>query len=251
MFGALSQRLPIAHRGFSMHYPENTALAFEQALAHPIWGMELDLQLTADGHVVVFHDDDLRRIGASMRHVSGMTLAEYQALDLAAWFGGDHPAQCVLTLERLLETFGQRTRLLLEIKVNPHARDPLHHRKLMAHVVRAIVAADLCASTAILCFDFELLVYGHLIDSRVQFVWNQRRARRADGDDFLAAYSVDFVGLSAAFVEVAHAHGKPVLTYTVNDEEALHHVLQAGANGIMSDNPEWLCGQLAGLGNQG
>ena len=54
--------LAIAHRGFSSDYPENTSLAFRKAIEAGADGFECDLRLTADGHVVVFHDDDLKRL---------------------------------------------------------------------------------------------------------------------------------------------------------------------------------------------
>lgn len=244
MFASLTDQYAIAHRGFSKRNPENTMVAFEDALNYPVWGMELDLQLTADGEIVIFHDHDLRRMVGSLAPVCDLTLAEMKELNLSAWFGGDHPPQQVLTLDALLDQFAARTNLLLEVKVNDKAQDPLHHHKLMEtalHKVREHRAEQRCA---MLCFDFDLLQFGHNINAHVPMVWNQRHARRADGDDFIAAYSVDFVGLSQAFVEVAHLAGKPVLTFTVNQGETLKQALAAGVNGVMSDDPQWLCNAL-------
>lgn len=68
----------IAHRGASGHFPENTRLAFEKAIAARVDMIELDCQLTLDGHVVVFHDERLERTARVNGEVKNKTLAEAQ-----------------------------------------------------------------------------------------------------------------------------------------------------------------------------
>jgi glycerophosphoryl diester phosphodiesterase len=178
--------------------------------------------------------------------VCDLTYADLKKINMAAWFGGQFPMQSVLTLDELLDQVGSRTRLLLEVKVNPRARSAEHHRTLMRKLVQTLVTRKMTETTAVLCFELELLAYGHQLSHKVNFVWNQGYARRSDEDGFIAAYSVDFAGLSLAFVEAAHAVGKPVLTFTVNQDVALSQVLNSGVQGVMSDDPAWLCRRLLG-----
>src|SRR5437667_12550958 len=89
----------VAHRGASGKFPENTRLAFEKAIEAGADMIELDCQLTEDGHVVIFHDERLRRIAGSRGRVRAKTLEELKRLDLGASeepsFRGGH----ILTLE--------------------------------------------------------------------------------------------------------------------------------------------------------
>jgi glycerophosphoryl diester phosphodiesterase len=100
-----------AHRGlhYGAGYPENSLIAFAAALEMGA-GIECDLRLTADDHVVVFHDADAWRICASPMRIGESTLKELSRLRV-----GEHP---IPTLESLLELVGGRVPLLLEAKVD-------------------------------------------------------------------------------------------------------------------------------------
>ena len=77
----------IAHRGASGRYPENTRLAFAKAIEAGADMIELDCQLSRDGHVVVFHDERLNRVGRSRGTVRSKTLDQLKRLDIGAWRG--------------------------------------------------------------------------------------------------------------------------------------------------------------------
>ena len=76
----------IAHRGASAVAPENTLAAFETATAMGADGIELDCQLSKDGHLVVIHDPTLERTTGRSGLVKDFTLAELKQLDAGAWF---------------------------------------------------------------------------------------------------------------------------------------------------------------------
>ena len=89
----------IAHRGFSSRYPENTLLAFTQALALGCDGAEFDVQLSCDNVPVVFHDESLLRITGDDLLVKDLTLRELKTLDVSYKFRGQCPVQRIPTLE--------------------------------------------------------------------------------------------------------------------------------------------------------
>lgn len=91
--------LVIAHRGFSSRYPENTLLAFEQALALGADGAEFDVQLTRDGVPVVIHDENVLRVSGTDALVKDLTLEEVRALDVSYKFRGQCAPQRIPTLE--------------------------------------------------------------------------------------------------------------------------------------------------------
>src|SRR5688572_6062578 len=103
----------VAHRGSSAVEAEHTLGAYVRALDEGAEGLECDVRLTSDGHLVCVHDRDLRRVANSKALVSTMTLAELDELDFASWKRPwaelddeapdvDEDTRKVLTLRKLL-----------------------------------------------------------------------------------------------------------------------------------------------------
>src|SRR5687767_11097323 len=111
----------IAHRGASGLYPENTRLAFTKAIEAGADMVELDCQLSRDGHVVVFHDEHLRRTAGVRGTLRSKTLEQLKALDIGRWRKASFQGEKILTLEEALETLAGRVDLCLEIKNYPNS----------------------------------------------------------------------------------------------------------------------------------
>ena len=105
----------IAHRGASKEFPENTLIAFDEALGRGADGIECDLQLSRDGVPVIYHDRTLTRAGGGRKRVSRLDLAQLERLDPGARVDARFRGQHIPTLERLLDRYADKTRLLLEI----------------------------------------------------------------------------------------------------------------------------------------
>jgi glycerophosphoryl diester phosphodiesterase len=101
--------LVIAHRGASAELPDNSLAAFAMAAEQGADGIELDVQFSADGHLVIYHDFTLERLTGNKQKVSDLTLAELKDLEL-----GDE--QTVPTLEELFEMMGPRFLYNIELK---------------------------------------------------------------------------------------------------------------------------------------
>src|ERR1700675_3052236 len=96
----------VAHRGSSGSYPENTRVAIEKAIEAGVEMIEVDCQLSKDGHVVVFHDEGLQRTARAKGYVRGKTLKELKKLDVGAWFKKSFKGERILTLEEVLQILG-------------------------------------------------------------------------------------------------------------------------------------------------
>jgi glycerophosphoryl diester phosphodiesterase len=113
-----------AHRGSSGLAPENTEAAFERAIAEGADYVETDVQLSADGELVIIHDVTLpRTTDASLAfpdrapwNVHDFTLAELKKLDAGAWYDADFTGQRILTFDELLDLLEGRVGLNLELK---------------------------------------------------------------------------------------------------------------------------------------
>jgi glycerophosphoryl diester phosphodiesterase len=120
--------LIIGHRG-SASAPENTVASFEAALAEGADGVELDLRLTADGHLVCLHDADLERTTDGAGPVAELTLAALRELDAGARFGGAGRPFAgrglrVPTLAEVLDAVPAPHLVDLEVKVPRGGRTP-------------------------------------------------------------------------------------------------------------------------------
>lgn len=89
----------IAHRGYNGWYPENTYRSFDEALTLDVAGVECDVNLTKDGHVVVIHDQTVDRTSEGTGAVGEMTLEELRALN----FGTAQDPQRIMLLSELVE----------------------------------------------------------------------------------------------------------------------------------------------------
>lgn len=108
MLPTLPRPVVFAHRGASAHAPENTLVAFELAAAQGADGIELDAKLTADGHVVVFHDQTLERTTDGIGRLVHKQLAELRALDAGSHFGPQFRGEKIPLLEEVFESVGKK-----------------------------------------------------------------------------------------------------------------------------------------------
>src|SRR6266496_640164 len=116
MLESLPRPIVFAHRGASAHAPENTIAAFELALAQNADAIELDVKLTADGHVVVIHDSTVDRTTGSRGRVKDLSLAQLRSLDAGSFFSEKYRGEKIPTLEEVLEAVGKRTIINVELK---------------------------------------------------------------------------------------------------------------------------------------
>src|SRR5687767_15734678 len=94
----------IAHRGASGEAPENTLSAMKLAWAQGADAIELDLWLSKDGKLVVFHDADTKRFEKQPRKIPELTWDEVQTLDVGSWKGAQFKGERIPTLESILAT---------------------------------------------------------------------------------------------------------------------------------------------------
>ena len=106
-----------AHRGFSAYYPENTMLAFQKVAAETVAdGIELDIQLTKDGEIVIMHDETLDRTTNGSGYLKDYTLAQLKELSVGINFKGLLPRQTIPTLREFF-TFLKETKLIVNIEL--------------------------------------------------------------------------------------------------------------------------------------
>lgn len=240
----------IAHRGFSREYPENTLAAFEAAIDAGADMIELDITLSADGKLVVIHDDTLSRTtdgGAGF--VCHRPARELLALDAGRWFAA--AGQRVPALDAVLEAVGGRIQLNIEVK--PFY--PLQAGRMLINalerLMRDLRERGLLDSTLFSSINFFVLEYLRGLDRSVRLGLIYRRPL-TDFDPVyvctvLNAYSFHpyHRQLDEALLTQMHELGVKVFPYTVNTRERMREMLEQGVDGMFTDCPDWLREELS------
>ena len=110
-----------AHRGSKGTHPENTLASFKEAVRVGSDGIELDVHLTKDGHLVVIHDETVDRTTNGTGEIRNLTLAEIKAMDVGSWFHNKYAGEKIPTLEEvllLLTELGFNGQLNIELKTD-------------------------------------------------------------------------------------------------------------------------------------
>jgi len=110
----------IAHRGFSAERPENTISSFDHAIDNGFSLLELDVHLSADGVLVVMHDEEVDRTTNGSGFLKSMSFQEISQLDAGSWFQGTdetyYPSQKVPSLDQFLSKYSSKSHVFIEIK---------------------------------------------------------------------------------------------------------------------------------------
>ena len=229
----------IAHRGASGAAPENTMAAFRRAAELGADRVELDVQLSRDGRLVVFHDATLGRTAPGTGPVSAHDASTLARLDAGSWFSPRFAGEPVPLLEEVLDWSAGRMPLNVEIKV---AGDDAHALRLARETATLVEARGLAAETVLSSFHSVAVAEAARTcpSCEVALLWGGR-----DGDPLALAeragaraLHVALRGLSAELVAEAHGRGWPVRVYTINDREGLERVLESGADALFTDHPE-------------
>lgn len=234
-----------AHRGFaSPDTPEiweNTAAAFAAADALGVQYIESDCQVTADGDIVLFHDDNLKRLTGDPRAVSDVSTRE-----LAETFSG-HGG--LLTLSEALDLF-PNARFNIDVKTDaaiprigktiaPHA-----HRVLLTsfsdsrrnRAVKEVLAAGAEIAPAVSPGQGAIAMLCAASATRLSPAMS-RLLGRFDALQIPRSHKGVKV-LTKALIRHAHAHGVEVHVWTINDPVQMKELIGAGVNGIVTDRSD-------------
>ncbi len=229
------QELPavIAHRGYSSLFPENTLASFAGAIDIGVDYIELDVQLTKDGQVVVFQDDDLKRITGTEGAVGEYTLQELAALDAGNWFSPSFAGERIPTLKEVLELISAS-----DCKVYLELKDIGKVDGFEDAVIETVSSCGMIGRCVFASFQYDYLAYIKGLDAGLQILYNTTSGKVTLPEEFPA----DYYGLSAESVmpdtiRAIHEAGKKAFVWTVNTPAAMQNVQDMGADGIVTNYP--------------
>jgi glycerophosphoryl diester phosphodiesterase len=252
----------VVHRGGAALWPENSLLAFRNAIAAGSRLLELDVHATADGEVAVIHDPTLERTTNATGPVVARTAAELRGVRLKGLEGGLTDEWVPTLAEVLALAAPARVSLLVEIKTpGPavsyereggavRARPGPRYPGLEAKVLEAVTEAGMAALSIVMAFNPDVLaeVRSRSSGQATALLVDRHHleaagATGAEAVGWAKAAGASFLGLhyslcDATVVKAARAAGVALGVFTVNDEATMRRLAGLGVDIIISDRAD-------------
>lgn len=221
----------IGHRGAAELRPENTMAAIEKAVEDGADWVEIDVQESADGEVIVVHDSDFMKAAGVPTKVWDVTMEELAGIDIGSWFDPAYAEERTPTLRQALAAVKDRSKLLIELKYYGHDVD------LENRVAALVEEAGMQDQIATMSLKYPAVQKMKALrpDWRTGVL-----AATSVGD--LSALEGDFLAVSTGRVSPrllsqARLAGKDVYVWTVNDPVQMSRMISIGVSGIITDAP--------------
>lgn len=220
-----------AHRGASGRAPENTLAAVRAAIADSADWVEIDVQETSDGVVVVHHDADFMRVNRDPRKVWDLPFEAVRRIPNGAWYGPEFEAERVATLEEALRVARDRIGVNIELKVYGHGQ------RLEERVIELVERLGMEEQVVLMSLHRPTVATLNALrpDWKVGLL-----AAVSIGD--LSKLEADFLAVNAknatsAFVRRVHASGKELQVWTVDHPAQMSAMISAGADVLITNEP--------------
>lgn len=230
----------IAHRGFSAIAPENTLAAFELAIAYGTHSIEFDLQLSADGVPVVFHDASLERITGTANPVRETTLQDLQKLDAGVWFSDRFTGEKIPTLKEALGILKQVPKFLY-FDVKPHCQWSDAQVEDLVKILQSEKVLEKCVITS---FNPQFLdrvrqvsqelAIGHIVANEEAYL-NQLGKAVAEGDHLISS-QYQLLLNHPLLIDKSRSQGVDVVAWTVDSREDLQKLIDVGVMRIVTNS---------------
>lgn len=224
-----------AHRGASREAPENTLAAFQRAIDDMADYIELDVQMTSDGYIVVMHDASAYRTTGVARNITDMTYEEVKKLDAGYWFSEKYRGERVPSFEEVLKLVKNSP---VSIKLNVEIKSSADSSIAAGKVIELIKKYSMEQNCVITSFDYNALLAVKSMDEDIQtgYILSVAYGR------FYENTNVDFFSVNASFltkrtVDAIHNTGKQVYAWTANNDTSIKNLANKGIDNIITDEP--------------
>lgn len=238
--------LNIAHRGFSGKYPENTLLAFQKAIDLGVEAIELDVQLSKDGEIMVFHDEDLFRTTGKKGMVKDYRFDELRELDASYKYHGEFGYHHIPTLAEYLElTENMAILTFLELK-----NSMIPYPGLEEKVADCLSRFGRQEGTILFSANHLSVKYFGTLASSVQLLfpfdnWIFEYGAYCHKHDISACMPY-FRSLTVEVVAEMKKYGISIYPWTIDKPEDFQSIQKLGVDGILTNYPDRLKSFLEG-----
>ncbi len=242
--GELRQVENVAHRGASGYAPENTIAAFDKAVEMKADYIEIDVQRSKDGELVIIHDTTVDRTTDGTGKVGNLTFEQIRSLDAGSWKGEQFKGEKIPTFDEILDRYHGKTGILIELKA------PELYPGIEAQVAQELMERNLDKpqneKIIIQSFNFESMKItnnllpkvpiGVLTSSRAHTTVTALHEFAGYADYFNPSYGI----VSEDLVNRVHNLGMKIQSWTVRSQETADFLLQMNVDGIITDYPDYV-----------
>ncbi|RNF40698.1 glycerophosphodiester phosphodiesterase [Planococcus salinus] len=252
-----NQPVVLAHRGGAGIAPENSMAAFTASAELGVHGFEIDIRLTNDEEIIVFHDEYLDRTTDGAGKVSDMTLEKLRSFELGYHFtdlNGQHSyrgkGERIVTLRELLEKFPQM-HVNIEMKDSPETYEGSLLPSKLWRLIESMEVQDRVVVASF--YDEQIDRFNLYAQNRIALGAGENEVRKA-----YSAFTSQFGHLyqpradvfqipvkssvfrldSPRFIAFLESRNVPVHYWTIDEADAMRALLAAGAKGIITDRPD-------------
>ncbi|GIN62280.1 putative glycerophosphoryl diester phosphodiesterase YhdW [Robertmurraya siralis] len=234
----------VAHRGASGYAPENTIAAFDLAVDMKADYIEIDVQRSKDGELVLIHDTTVNRTTNGTGRVGELTLEQLRKLDAGSWFGSEFAGELIPTFDEILDRYRGKIGILVELKA------PELYPGIEAQVAEALKKRNMDKSKnnkiIIQSFNFESvkkvnellprIPIGVLTSNRADTTVEALQEFSTYADWFNPSYGI----VTKELVEQVHSLGMKIGSWTVRTPEAADFLFEMGVDAIITDYPDYV-----------
>lgn len=225
-----------AHRRASQYAPENTMSAFKKALELKATGIELDLQKTKDGKIVIFHDKKINRVSNGTGNLSDYTYDELLSLDFGSWFDDKYKGEKIVLFESFAKEFlSKDLTFAIELKTE----------NIEMQTLEIINKYKVHNNIYITSFDYKILEQMRKADPKIKISWiieekinksNIGKLLKINGNQICPKANC----VSKDDVETAHRNGIGVRLWGVCNEDIMKKVYNLDIEGMTVNFPDKL-----------
>ena len=229
--------LILAHRGFAAEYPENTMLAFKEAEKTGADGLELDVQMTRDGELVVIHDEKVDRTTNGTGLVKDFTLEELRKLDARFKFKELSKKEQIPALDEVLEWLSG-TGMICNIELK---NSIIPYEGMEEKVINLVRAYGLTDRIIISSFNHYSIVHSYILAPEIEIApllseglympWIYAQSIKAKG------FHPHWRAAPDQIVKASLESGIEVRPYTVNKESELERLFKLNCSAVITDDP--------------
>ena len=221
----------IAHRGAAGVRPENTMSAVVKAIEDGADWVEIDVQETADGEVIIAHDSDFMKSSGVNLKVWNATMADLARIDIGSSFDPAYSAERTPTLRAVLLAARGKSKVMIELKYYGHNVD------LEGHVARIVEETGMTDQIAVMSLKIGMVEKMRSLRPG----WRTGiLAARAIGD--LSKLETDYIAVNTGQVSIdlikrSNAKGKQLYAWTVDDPVTMSRMISMGVDGLITNQP--------------
>ncbi|WP_257351368.1 glycerophosphodiester phosphodiesterase [Pseudalkalibacillus decolorationis] len=234
----------VAHRGASGYSPENTIAAFDKAVEMKADYIEIDVQRSKDGKLVIIHDTTVDRTTDGTGHVKDLTFEQLRSLDAGSWKGKEFSGEKIPTFEEVLSRYHGKFGILIELKA-PQLYPGIEETVAMILKERTLDKPQ-NEKIIIQSFNFESMEKMNTLLPKVPIgVLTSSKTHTTDqalnefatyADYFNPNYKI----VNKELVSKVHAHGLKISAWTVRSQETADFLLEMDVDAIISDYPDYV-----------